>query len=81
MLRALHFVEGRETDGISRGHLRVLIESLEAWMEKSLLWGIEAKGRQDEEDEPRLELGDRIAGLSVDPLAGRDARPKIEEID
>ena len=81
MLRALHFVEGRETDGISRGHLRVLIESLEAWMEKSLLWGIGAKGRQDEEDEPRLELGDRIAGLSVDPLAGRDAGPKIEEID
>lgn len=81
MLRTLHFVEGRETDGIVRGHIRVVIESLEAWMEKSLLWGIGARGRHDEEDEPRLELGDRIAGLSVDPLAGQDARPQIEEIE
>lgn len=78
MLHTLGFVESVETDGIVRGHLRVLIESLEAWMEKSLMWGIGAQGG----GEPRLELGDRIAGLSVDPLAGRDSgRPRIEEIE
>lgn len=81
MLRTLHFAEGREMDSIVRGHIRVLIESLEAWAEKSLLWGIGARGRDGEEDEPRLELGDSIAGLSVDPLAGRNARPRIEEIE
>lgn len=81
MLRTLHIVESRETDSIVRGHIRVLIESLEAWAEKSLLWGIGARGVQDEEDEPQLHLGDRIAGLSVDPLAGRNGRPQIEEIE
>ena len=81
MLRTLHFVEGHETDSIVRGHIRVLIESLEAWTDKSLLWGIGARGRDEEENEPRFELGDRIAGLSVDPLAGRSARPRIEEIE
>lgn len=78
MLRTLGFVESRETDGIVRGHLRGLIESLEAWLEKSLMWSIGAQGG---EEEPRLELGDRIAGLSVDPMAGRDGRPRIEEIE
>lgn len=81
MLRTLHFVEGRETDGIVRGHVRALIESLEAWMEKTLLYGIVA--RDEDEEDPRLELGDRIAGLNVDPMAGRDGsqRPRIEEIE
>lgn len=78
MLRTLGFVESRETDGIVRGHLRVLIESLEAWLEKSLMWGI---GAHEEAVEPRLELGDRIAGLSVDPMAGREGRARIEEIE
>lgn len=78
MQRTLGFIESVETDGIVRGHLRVLIESLEAWMEKSLMWGI---GDRDG-GEPKLELGDRIAGLSVDPLAGRRSeRPRIEEIE
>lgn len=81
MLRTLHFVEGRETDSIVRGHIRVLIENLEAWTEKSLLWGIGARETDAEENEPRFELGNRIAGLSVDPLADRSARPKIEEIE
>ncbi|RAQ57940.1 hypothetical protein AFCA_006456 [Aspergillus flavus] len=82
MLRTLAFVESRETDTIVRGHIRVLIESLEAWVEKSLLWGIGAHGREGE-NEPRLELGDRIAGLQIDPLAGRQesGRPRIEEIE
>lgn len=82
MLRTLKFVESREIDGIVRGHIRVLIESLEAWVEKSLLWGIGVQG-DNRESEPRLELGDRIAGLSITPLAGRDSagRPRIEEIE
>lgn len=56
-------------------------------MEKSLMWGIGAHGRGEmgkgRDDEPRLELGDRIAGLDIDPLAGKDgrARPRIEEIE
>lgn len=78
MLRTLGFVESRETDGIVRGQLRVLIESLEAWLEKSLMWQIRG---HEEADEPRLDLGDRIAGLSVDPIAGREGRPRIEEIE
>ena len=77
MLQTLGLVESREEDGMVRGHLRVLIENLEAWMERSLLWGI---GGGD--GEPRMELGDRIAGLSVDPLAGlATLRPRIEEIE
>ena len=57
-------------------------------MEKSLLRGIGARGVADGGDaaaeEPRLHLGDRLAGLAVDPLSGtRDAasRPRIEEIE
>ncbi|GIK05641.1 hypothetical protein Aspvir_009754 [Aspergillus viridinutans] len=82
MLRVLAFVESKETDTIVRGHIRVLIESLEAWLEKSLLWGIGTQGRDADEIQPRLELGDRIAGLSIDPMADRQgARPRIEEIE
>lgn len=78
MLRTLGYVESKESDSIVRGHLRVLIESLEAWMEKSLMWGI---GLQSESVEPKLELGDQIAGLNVDPLAGGSGKPRIEEIE
>lgn len=78
MLRTLGYVESKETDPIVRGHLRALIESLEAWLEKSLMWGI---GVQSDGDEPRLELGDRIAGLNFDPLAGGSSGPRIEEIE
>lgn len=82
MLRVLAFVESKETDTIVRGHIRVLIENLEAWLEKSLLWGIGMQGGDAAEIQPRLELGDRIAGLSIDPMAGRQgARPRIEEIE
>ncbi|KAJ5760328.1 hypothetical protein N7520_007484 [Penicillium odoratum] len=78
MLRTLGFVESREEDGIVRGHLRALIESLEAWLEKSLMWGIGSGGVS----EVKMELDDRIAGLDVNPMAGRgSSRPKIEEIE
>lgn len=82
MLRTLRFVESRETDTLVRGHIRVLIESLEAWVEKTLLRGIGARDR-DGSNEARLELGDQIAGLQIDPLAGRNesGRPRIEEIE
>ncbi|KAL2849568.1 hypothetical protein BJY01DRAFT_142454 [Aspergillus pseudoustus] len=79
MLRTIGSVEARETDNIVRGHIRVLTESLEAWVEKAILWGI---GHQ-RADEPRLGLGERIAGLRIDPLAGDSVagRPRIEEIE
>lgn len=81
MLRTLNFVESQETDDIVRGHIRVLIESLEAWMEKSLLWGIGS--HRDGKGKLRLELGGKIAGLNVDPLAYQDGqrKPKIEEVE
>ncbi|RDW79040.1 RTP1/Tango6 family protein [Aspergillus mulundensis] len=86
MLRTLAGVEARETDSIVRGHIRVLTESLEAWIEKSLLWGVgQYAGDGTNNEEPRLELGDQIAGLRVNPLAGRGGgrgeRPRIEEIE
>ncbi|PYH49704.1 RTP1/Tango6 family protein [Aspergillus saccharolyticus JOP 1030-1] len=89
MLRTLSFVESWETDSIVRGHVRAVVESLEAWLEKALMWGIGAATRSagatvDQDGEPRMELGDRIAGLSIDPLSGtREAslRPRIEEIE
>ncbi|OQE00687.1 hypothetical protein PENVUL_c047G04374 [Penicillium vulpinum] len=81
MLRTLRFVEGSEEDGLARGNLRALIESLEAWSEKTLMWGI---GAQDDQDafSPQFGLRDRIAGLQVDPMAGEiTGRPRIEEIE
>ncbi|KAH8696342.1 protein required for cell viability [Talaromyces proteolyticus] len=84
ILNSLSIVESRETDSIVREHIRVLVESLEAWMEKSLLWGIRAQSTgEDLSGEPRLQLGEHIAGLHLDPLARRDSqnRPRIEEIE
>lgn len=83
MLRTLSFVEGRETDSVVRGHLRALIESLEAWLEKSLMWGINVQGGEEDRGELGLKLGDRIAGLSVNPMASRTGSggPRIEEIE
>ncbi|KAJ5329609.1 hypothetical protein N7452_009999 [Penicillium brevicompactum] len=82
MLRTLCFVESREKDGLTRQHLRDLVESLEAWTEKSLMWGIGAQEGQHAMD-PRFDLGGRIAGLRVDPMAGVEntGRPRIEEIE
>ncbi|OQE86090.1 hypothetical protein PENNAL_c0022G01989 [Penicillium nalgiovense] len=81
MLRTLRFVEGSEKDGLTRGNLRALIESLEAWSEKSLMWGIGAQNDQDAFT-PQFGLSDRIAGLQIDPMAGENTgRPRIEEIE
>jgi Required for nuclear transport of RNA pol II C-terminus 1/Required for nuclear transport of RNA pol II C-terminus 2 len=82
ILNTLSYVDSQETDALVRGHVRVLMENLETWMEKSLLWGINAQSSGLNED-PRPQLGDRIAGLDLNPLAARDAtnRPRIEEIE
>jgi hypothetical protein len=83
ILRAVKFVESKETDTIVRGHIRVLTESMEAWVENYLLWGIRSHG-QHENNEPRFELGDQLAGLDIQPLSTpRDnaGRPRIEEIE
>ncbi|KAK2734562.1 hypothetical protein FQN55_002604 [Onygenales sp. PD_40] len=86
ILRVLTFVESSEMDPIVRGHIRVLIESLEAWLEKSLLWGV--RTREGVEEQPRFELGDRLAGLDIHPRLERDGSgglsfggPRIEEIE
>ncbi|KLJ10686.1 hypothetical protein EMPG_13940 [Blastomyces silverae] len=87
VLRVLTFVESNETDPIVRGHIRVLIESLEAWLEKSLLWGV--RTREGMGEQPRFELGDRLAGLDIHPHLGGDESagqrsvhgPRIEEIE
>lgn len=81
MLRTLGYAESREEDGLARGHLRALIESLEAWADRSLMLGI---GAQDSRDAygPLSGLSDRIAGLHIDPSAGDiSGRPRIEEIE
>ncbi|PGG96531.1 hypothetical protein AJ79_09549 [Helicocarpus griseus UAMH5409] len=86
ILRVLTFVESSEPDPIVRGHIRVLIESLEAWLEKSLLWGV--RTREDIEEQPKFVLGDRLAGLDIHPRLERDEDgkpamkgPRIEEIE
>lgn len=83
ILNTLTYVESQETDAVVRGHVRVLVENLETWMEKSLLWGINAQSSMREDGEQSLHLGDRIAGLAINPLAARGSthRPRIEEIE
>ena len=86
ILRVVQFVESKETDTIVRGHIRALVESLENWIENYLLWGIRARAGQGRDDEPRFELGDRIAGLDIQPLPAEEGngiggRPRIEDIE
>jgi hypothetical protein len=83
ILNTLTYVESQETDAVVRGHIRVLVENLETWMEKSLLWGINAQSAMGGDGEASLHLGDMIAGLDINPLAARGStqRPRIEEIE
>lgn len=87
VLRVLRFVESRETDTIVRGHIRTLIESLDAWVEKSLMWGIGAHSEGRMDMEPRFEIdGERLAGLDIQPLSGgrnksKGRGPLVEEIE
>ena len=87
VLRVLKFVESRETDPIVRGHIRTLIESLDAWVEKSLMWGIGAHSEDRMDVEPRFEIdSERLAGLDIQPLSGGRSKnegrgPLVEEIE
>jgi hypothetical protein len=64
-----------------------LIESLDTWVEKSLMWGIGAHSEGRMDIEPRLEIdSERLAGLDVQPLSGgrsgtRRRGPLVEEIE
>jgi hypothetical protein len=85
ILRVLRYVESRETDTLVRGHIRTLLESMEAWVQKSLLWGTGPQQQMDEQ--PRFELGERLAGLDIQPLstthncAWSVTEPRIREIE
>lgn len=87
VLRVLRFVESRETDTIVRGHIRTLIENLDAWVEKSLMWGIGAHSEGRMDMEPRFEIdSERLAGLDIQPLSGgrnksKGRGPLVEEIE
>ncbi|KAJ5120770.1 uncharacterized protein N7515_010158 [Penicillium bovifimosum] len=81
ILSTLEYVEAREEDVLARGHLRTLVESLEAWADKSLMMGIGAQDNQEAFD-TRFGLDGRLAGLNVNPMSGRETgRPRIEEIE
>ncbi|KAJ5560867.1 hypothetical protein N7535_009064 [Penicillium sp. DV-2018c] len=81
ILHTLEYVEAREEDIIARGHLRTLVESLEAWADKSLMMGIGAHDSQEAFD-ARFRLEGQLAGLSVNPLAGKQTgHSRIEEIE
>ncbi|KAK5174858.1 hypothetical protein LTR16_011452, partial [Cryomyces antarcticus] len=67
VVRALRYVQEGDEDGLVKGHVGVVLESLEAWRAKTL-FGLHGEG--SEEMTPRFGLGGgRLAGLSVDPGA------------
>ncbi|KAL8719598.1 MAG: hypothetical protein Q9181_008044 [Wetmoreana brouardii] len=70
VITVLRYVEVTDEDEVVIGHVRAVIESLEAWQQKSML----GLSRAREPQEARLTLdGERIVGLP--------GRPKIEELD
>ncbi|KAL8731155.1 MAG: hypothetical protein Q9166_003562 [cf. Caloplaca sp. 2 TL-2023] len=74
VITILRYVEVADSDEVVIGHIRVVIESLEAWQQKSL----QGLSRRQAPHDIRLipdEIG--IAGLAMHPTL----RPKIEEID
>lgn len=83
ILNTLAYVESQESDAVVRGHIHVLVVNLETWMEKSLLRGINTQSAMRGDGGQSLHLGDRIAGLHINPLAARGStqRPRIEEIE
>lgn len=79
VIAVLQYVEATDSDDLVVGHVKAVIESLEAWQSKSLLGGTASRlsGLS-----PQLVLdGNRLAGLSVDPDAPAGSRPLIEEVD
>ena len=73
----LRYIEATDSDELVVGHTRAVIESLEAWQQKSIL-GI---SRSREYREPKLELGNgKLAGLAIDPESVKRPKPRIEEV-
>lgn len=74
VITVLRYVEITDTDDIVNGHIKVVIESLEAWQRKSIMGHLGSKGPRGV-DFSLDENG--IAGLAFRPTM----RPKIEEVD
>lgn len=79
VIAVLQYVEMTDSDDLVVGHVKAVIESLEAWQSKSLL-GVTSSRLS--ELSPQLGLdGNRLAGLSVNPDMTTGSRPLIEEMD
>lgn len=79
VIAVLQYVETTDPDDLVVGHVKAVVESLEAWQSKSLL-GVTTS--QLSELSPQLSLdGNRLAGLSVNPDLPTGSRPLIEEMD
>ena len=74
VITVLKYVEMTDKDDTVVGHVRVVIESLEAWRQKSIVGRLGARGLQ--RDVGRLDETN-IAGLATRPAV----RPKIKEVD
>ncbi|KAK3061019.1 hypothetical protein LTS18_007197, partial [Coniosporium uncinatum] len=75
----MRWVASEDEDEIVKGHVRAVLESLEAWRMKRVM-GI----RESEEMRPRFELEGRLKGLDIDVESGEGKgkrKPVIEEIE
>ena len=75
----LRYIEATDSDGIVLGHVKVVVESLEAWQSKRIL-GISAMGRKRMTSNFELN-GNHLAGLKLDLDRPSVLQPKIEELD
>ncbi|KAI4261476.1 MAG: hypothetical protein L6R42_003322 [Xanthoria sp. 1 TBL-2021] len=74
VITVLKYVEITDTDEIVIGHIKVVVESLEAWQRKPIIGHLGSKGP------PGVDFSldeNGIAGLAFRPTM----RPKIEEVD
>lgn len=79
VIAVLQYIKATDSDDLVIGHVKAVIESLEAWQSKTLL-GVTTSRLS--ELSPQLGLdGNRLAGLSVNPDAPAGSRPLIEEVD
>ncbi|KAL8885252.1 MAG: hypothetical protein Q9215_006875 [Flavoplaca cf. flavocitrina] len=74
VITVLKYLEMTDKDDLVVGHVRVVIENLESWRQKSIVERLGARGLQ--RDVGRLDETN-IAGLATRPAV----RPKIEEVD
>ncbi|KAL8857496.1 MAG: hypothetical protein Q9178_005990 [Gyalolechia marmorata] len=75
VITVLKYVEITDTDEVVIGHIRAVIESLEAWRKKSIFGPQGARGHQEMKTFALDET--RLAGLAMRPVV----RPMIEEVD